>query len=402
MIRLFFVFNFLLIICWTSCGQLPKNSTAVSSLPQNESSAAQILTAADQTELYVPLLQGKKVGMVVNQTSCIGKCHLVDSLLQRQVNITAIFAPEHGFRGDADAGENVSDNVDAKTGIAIRSIYGKNKKPSVEQLQGIDVMVFDIQDVGVRFYTYISTMHYVMEACAENSIPLLVLDRPNPNGRFVDGPVLDVRFRSFVGMHPIPVLHGLTVGELAQMINEEGWLANGVKCALTVIPCQNWTHHQRWHIAVPPSPNLPNDQAVQLYASLCLFEATEVSVGRGTKFPFQVVGYPEEAMGKFSFVPQKMHGAKIAPLQEGKTCYGFDLQQSDLQGFSLQYLLYFRDLFPKDQTFITRPDFFNKLVGNDVLLKQLEKNASESEIRSTWQIPLDNYKKMREKYLLYP
>lgn len=364
-------------------------------------SPQKILTAAEQTHLYLPLLYGKKIGVVVNPTSKIGTEHLVDSLLKLNINIVAIFAPEHGFRGDADAGENILDSVDTKTGIPILSIYGSNKKPTAEQLQGVDLMLFDIQDIGVRFYTYISTMHYVMEACAENQIPLIVLDRPNPNGKFIDGPVLDLNFRSFVGMHPIPVLHGMTVGELAQMINGEGWLADSITCSLTVIPCKNWTHDMPWTVSVPPSPNLPNNHAIRLYASLCLFEATDISVGRGTEFPFQVVGYPDSSLGNFSFIPQKLYGAKIAPLQEGKTCYGLDLRDSQVEGFSLQYLIYFRNHFPQNQTFITRPDFFNKLAGTSQLLEQLQNGKTEAEIRSSWSRDLDAFKTLRAKYLLY-
>lgn len=361
-----------------------------------------ILTAADQTKLYIPLLQGKNVGLVINQTSRIGNKHLVDSLLNCNISIKAIFAPEHGFRGDADAGEKIVDNIDPKTGISIISIYGKNKKPSKEQLNGIDIIIFDIQDVGVRFYTYISTMHYVMEACAENNIPLIILDRPNPNGKFVEGAVLNLKFRSFVGMHPIPILHGLTVGELAIMINEEGWLENGIKCHLTVVPCKNWSHEKAWHLQVPPSPNLPNDQSIRLYASLCLFEATKISIGRGTEFPFQVVGYPDSSLGAFSFVPQKMYGAKIATLQEGNRCYGFDLREEIISGFSLKYLIYFRDHFPKNELFITNTDFFNKLAGNDILLQQLQAGKTEKEIQQTWIQELETYKLLRKKYLLYP
>jgi uncharacterized protein YbbC (DUF1343 family) len=321
-------------------------------------------------------------------------------LLKAGFKIRVIFAPEHGFRGDADAGATIHNSKDDKTGIPVLSIYGSNKKPAKEQLKGVDLVVFDIQDVGVRFYTYISTMHYVMEACAENGVEMLILDRPNPHGAEVDGPVLDLKYQSFVGMHPIPVLHGLTVGELALMINGEKWLSNGLQCSLTVIPCNGWDHSMAWNLEIPPSPNLPNDQAVMLYPSLCFFEGTEISVGRGTEFPFQVIGYPDPMFGTFSFTPQSSFGA-ANPLHKGRICYGMDLRYVPHSPFTLKYLLYFSKQFAKPEQMITRASHFNLLAGNDILAKQITQGLSENEIRASWLLELNSYKELRKKYLLY-
>ena len=359
-----------------------------------------IQTGAEQTEYYFPMLEKKSIALVVNQTSVVGQKHLVDTLLKAGFNIKVIFAPEHGFRGDADAGATIHNSKDDKTGIPVMSIYGKNKKPTAEQLQGVDLVIFDIQDVGVRFYTYISTMHYVMEACAENGIEMLILDRPNPHGAVVDGPVLDLKFKSFVGMHPIPVLHGLTVGELALMINGEKWLNNGIQCALTVIPCKGWDHAMPWSIKIPPSPNLPNDQAIMLYPSLCFFEGTDISVGRGTEFPFQVIGYPDPKFGVFTFIPKSSYGA-ADPLHKGKQCYGMDLRYVPYQPFTLKYLLNFSKRLGKQEQMITRLSHFNLLAGNDILAKQIAQRLSEEEIRASWQQELNAYKEVRKKYLLY-
>jgi uncharacterized protein YbbC (DUF1343 family) len=359
-----------------------------------------IKTGAEQTEFYYPLLEKKNIALVVNQTSVVGQTHLVDTLLKSGFTISVIFAPEHGFRGDVDAGATIHNSKDDKTGISVLSIYGKNKKPTGEQLKGVDLVVFDIQDVGVRFYTYISTMHYVMEACAENGVEMLILDRPNPHGAEVDGPVLDLKYQSFVGMHPIPVLHGLTVGELALMINGEKWLNNGIQCSLTVVTCKGWEHSMPWNLDIPPSPNLPNNQAVMLYPSLCFFEGTEISVGRGTEFPFQVVGYPDPKFGVFSFIPQSSFGA-AEPLQKGKKCYGLDLRYVPPHSFTLMYLLYFSKKFNQSEQMITRTSFFNLLAGNDILAKQIVQGLPEEEIRASWKLEINNYKKLRNKYLLY-
>jgi len=362
--------------------------------------AQPIYTGAERTEHYFPLLKNKNIALVVNQTSVIGQSHLVDTLLKAGFKIQVIFAPEHGFRGDADAGATIHHSKDDKTGIPVLSIYGKNKKPTKEQLKGIDLVIFDIQDVGARFYTYISTMHYVMEACAENNIEMMVLDRPNPHGAEVAGPVLDLKYKSFVGMHPIPILHGLTVGELALMINGEKWLDNGLQCPLTVITCEGWDHSMAWELKIPPSPNLPNAQAVMLYPSLCFFEGTDISIGRGTEFPFQVVGYPDPKFGMFSFTPQSSYGAANPP-QKGKKCYGMDLRYVPQSPFTLKYLLYFSKMFAKPEQMITNSSFFNLLAGNDILAKQIAQGLSEDEIRASWTLELNNYKELRKKYLLY-
>ena len=361
---------------------------------------APIQTGAEQTNLYLPMLEKKNIALVVNQTSVVGRAHLVDMLLKSGVKIKVIFAPEHGFRGDADAGATIHNSKDDKTGIPVLSIYGQNKKPTRDQLKGIDVVIFDIQDVGVRFYTYISTMHHVMEACAENDVEMIVLDRPNPHGAEVDGPVLDLKYQSFVGMHPIPVLHGLTVGELALMINGEKWLADGIQCPLTVIPCKGWDHSMEWSLAIPPSPNLSNDQAVMLYPSLCFFEGTEISVGRGTEFPFQVIGYPDPRFGVFAFTPKSSFGA-ANPLQMGKVCYGMDLRYVPPQSFTLKYLLYYSKMFDRPEQIITRISHFNLLAGNDILAKQIAQGLPEEEIRTSWTSGLNKYKELRKKYLLY-
>lgn len=364
----------------------------------------QIRTAAEQAELYLPLLQGKKVGVVGNQTSILPQSnskHLVDFLLENKVNVTKVFVPEHGFRGTADAGEKVDNSVDAKTGLPIVSLYGNNKKPSADQLKDLDVLVFDLQDVGVRFFTYISTLHYVMEACAEQGKPLILLDRPNPNGNYIDGPILKKGFESFVGMHPIPLVHGLSIGELAKMINGEKWLKGGVQVDLTVIPAANWNHGMAYELPVKPSPNLPNALSIRLYPSTCLFEGTVVSLGRGTYFPFQVYGYPDARFGKFTFTPVSIDGMSKTPPHQDKLCYGRDLRTESLtQPFTMSYLLeaYQRSEM-KDKFFNS---YFNTLVGTDELKKQILAGKTEAEIRATWQQGLQDYSILRSKYLIYP
>lgn len=362
---------------------------------------AKMRVGAEQLELYLPEIQDKKVALVVNHSALVQGKHLVDVLLSKNVAIQKVFAPEHGFRGDADAGETVQNEKDKQTGLPIVSLYGKNKKPSPEQLKDVEAVIFDIQDVGVRFFTYISTMHYVMEACAENNKEFIVLDRPNPNGDYVAGPVLQKGFESFIGMHPIPVVHGLTVGELAQMINGEKWLAGGKQCQLKVIPLENYTHQTPYELPVKPSPNLPNHFAVRLYPSLCFFEGTPLSVGRGTDFPFQVVGYPDKRMGDFTFMPVSKPGMAKNPLYENQLCYGADYRKIYPQAprFTLQPLIDFYQKFPeKDKFFNT---FFDKLAGNSLLKEQIRKGMSEAEIVATWQKDLQNYLQMRKKYLLY-
>ncbi len=363
-----------------------------------------IITGAEQTDKWLPLVEDKTVGVVVNQTSRIGDQHLIDVMLANDVSVRSIFAPEHGYRGNFDAGELIVDGRDAKTGIPVISLYGDNKKPTREHLSGIDVVVFDIQDVGVRFFTYISTMHYVMEACAENDVPFVVLDRPNPNGDYVDGPVLKPEFNSFVGMHPIPVVHGLTVGELALMINGEEWLKEGEECCLTVVEMDNYTHSKAYSLPIKPSPNLPNDLSVRLYPSLCFFEATIISVGRGTYYPFQVAGAPDTDFGDFIFIPESITGMAKNPKYEGKVCYGKDYRglKVEEQFFSLKPFFDFYETSGRDPDFVSRRQWFNLLAGTDQLLKQIEKGLSEEEIRLSWEEELADYRQLRAKYLLYP
>ena len=340
--------------------------------------------------------------MVVNQTSRIGDKHLIDYFLENNIEIATIFAPEHGYRGEAAPGEIVSDNVDPKTGIPVVSIYGDNRKPKKEQLDGIDVMVFDIQDVGCRFYTYISTLHLVIEACAENNISLLVLDRPNPNGDYIAGPVLKEGFRSFVGMDPIPVVHGCTIGEMANMINGEMWHNAEVKCDITVIPVKGYTHNMPYSLPIKPSPNLPNDLSVRLYPSLCFFEATSFSIGRGTGFPFQVIGYPDPEFGGFSFKPETISGVVMNPIQEGVVCYGEDLRElKEIPQFTLSYFLKYYRLFNNETDFVTSGGWFNLLAGTDELLNMIREGKKESEITEYWKEDIEAYKKIRKKYLLY-
>jgi len=348
-------------------------------------------------------LKDKRLALVVNHSSLVDDFkdtkHLADTLLGLGFKVQKVFAPEHGFRGDADAGETIKNDTDTKTGLPIISLYGKNKKPTPQQLADVDVVIFDIQDVGVRFFTYISTMHYVMEACAENKKTLYVLDRPNPNGSYVAGSVLQKGFESFVGMHPIPIVHGLTVGELAQMINGEKWLAGGLQCDLVVVKMQNYTHKTNYNLPVKPSPNLPNTNAVLWYPSLCLFEGTVMSVGRGTEFPFQVVGYPDKRMGDFTFTPKSIVGMAKNPLYENQICYGKDYRNTPPLGFTLEPLIEFYKKFPQKDKFFN--NFFDKLAGNSLLRKQIEQGMSNEQIQETWKQDLENYKKLRAKYLLY-
>lgn len=357
---------------------------------------------ADHLGELLPKIKGKKVSLVVNQTSVLTTgTHLLDTLLACNVHVVKIFAPEHGFRGNADAGEQIINYKDSKTGLEVISLYGKNYKPSPLQLRDIDVLIFDMQDVGTRFYTYISTMHYVLEACAENGKECIVLDRPNPND-YIQGPVLDMKFKSFVGMHPIPILHGLTIGELAQMINGEGWLKNKVKCNLQVISMTGWKHGQTYSLPVKPSPNLPNDQAISLYPSLCFFEATGISVGRGTDFPFQVAGAPSTKYGDFTFIPRSIAGAKT-PLHLNKVCYGEDLRQNAIEGgIDLSYLLSFYKKSNQGSAFFINPKFMDLLAGTDKLRLQIIAGISAQNIYETWNEDLVKYKTMRNKYLLYP
>ena len=362
-----------------------------------------VLTGAEQPAYYLSFLKNKRCALVVNQTSRNGDQHLVDYLLSKQLTILKIFAPEHGFRGEAGAGELIENSKDQKTGIPIISLYGKNRKPSASQLADIDIVIYDIQDVGCRFYTYISTLHYIMEACAENNKTLLVLDRPNPNGDYIDGPVLQPSFRSFVGMDPIPVVHGCTIGELAQMINGEKWLAKGIQTRLKVIKLANYTHSSKYEPPVIPSPNLPNYLSIRLYPSLCFFEATSVSVGRGTQFPFQILGYPDYSFGKFEFTPHIIKGMELNPPQKDKICFGDDLRElKEAPRFTLSFFMNWLKKFKNKKEFLTRIQWFNRLMGNDQVLKLILEGKDEVEIRKSWKAELANYAVIRQKYLLYP
>ncbi len=350
---------------------------------------------------YLPALQNKRVGMVVNNTSLVGDTHLVDTLLSLNVAIKKIFAPEHGFRGDLPAGDTVKNDIDSKTGIPILSLYGSHYKPTPEEMADLDVLVFDIQDVGARFYTYTSTMSYAMEASAENNVKFFVLDRPNPIGHFVDGPVLEPAQKSFVGLYPIPIAYGLTMGELATMINEEGWLANGVKADLTVVKLRNWNHNSKYSLPVKPSPNLPTDNSIAWYPSTCLFEGTMMSLGRGTYFPFEVVGYPSPEFGDFQFTPVSIADMATDPRHEGKVCYGVDLREIAAPSeVDLSYLISFYKKTPAGKKFFI--NYFELLAGTTDLRRQIEQGLSEEEIRASWQPGLEKYKAIRKKHLLYP
>ncbi len=368
--------------------------------------ANRIIPAANISAKYLPLLQGKKVAVVGNQTSVVlddqgnVKSHLVDFLLDQKVNVLKVFSPEHGFRGDGDAGELIASDLDKKTGLPIVSLYGNNKKPKPEQLNGVDVVLFDLQDVGVRFYTYISTMHYVMEACAEANIPVIVLDRPNPNIDIIDGPVLDLAHKSFIGMHRVPVLYGMSIGEYARMINGEQWIAK--KVDLKVIPCENYNRKKRYSLPVAPSPNLRTDNAIAWYASLCLFEGTVVSVGRGTEKPFEQIGHPDYPVKKYSFTPKPGHGAKD-PLLNGKLCYGISFADSVApRRLVLQPILEFYQRLPNKEQFFLKNNFIYLLAGNALLKEQIIQGMSEEAIRATWSKDIEAFKKVRAKYLIYP
>ncbi len=372
---------------------------------QTKAQDQQLVLGIEQIEQYLSLLEGKKVGVVGNQTSVLmndqESTHLVDLLLNNNIEVERAFAPEHGFRGRADAGEQIQDGKDAKTGIPVVSLYGTNKKPTPEQMKNLDFMVFDIQDVGARFYTYISTLHYVMEACAEHQIPILVLDRPNPNGHYIDGPVLELEHQSFVGMHPIPVVHGLTIAEYARMINGEGWLNQKSKAELFVIPLKNYNKEMEYDLPIPPSPNLPNAQSVNLYPSLCFFEGTDVNAGRGTELQFQVFGSPylNEEVFDYTYTPVSKPGAKY-PKFENELCYGKDLsKQLKLDALNLEWLILAYQENTQPNSFFN--SFFTKLAGTKKLQQQIEAGFSADEIKAEWQSDLSNYRKMIQPYILY-
>ena len=355
----------------------------------------------EQFDKYIPRLKDKKVALVVNHTSLVNGTHIVDTLLEMGIDIKLAFAPEHGFRGEADDGQPVDSGIDPATGLQIVSLYGKNKKPTPEDLEDIDVVIFDIQDVGTRFYTFISTMHYAMEAAAENEVKFMVLDRPNPNGDFIDGPVRKEGFESFVGMHPIPVVHGLTVGELAMMIKGEGWLANNVQPDLTVIPVMNYDRMERYEPSVKPSPNLPNYNSIRWYPTTCFFEGTVLSEGRGTQHPFEFIGYPDPDMGDFSFTPTSIPGMSTYPKFEDKTCWGIDLRRQEPgRQIELDVILGMYSKFKEKELFFKK--YFNTLAGTEELRTQIESGLSSEEIRKSWQPGLEAYKEVRKKYLLYP
>ncbi|MEC9208838.1 MAG: DUF1343 domain-containing protein [Bacteroidota bacterium] len=359
---------------------------------------AQDLTlAAERTTSYLPLLSRKNIAIVGNQTSMIASTHLVDSLLSLGVKVLKVFSPEHGFRGKADAGAKIKDEIDEKTGLPIISLYGKSKKPNPKQLEGIDLLLFDIQDVGTRFYTYISTLHYIMETAAENNIKVIVLDRPNPNGHYIDGPIRENGFESFVGMHPVPIVHGMTIGEYAKMINGENWIAK--KCDLTIIKMKNYNHNMHYNLPIKPSPNLPNSRSINLYPSLCLFEGTNVTIGRGTEYPFQHFGAPY-LESNYSFIPQSSKGSKF-PKHENKKCFGTDLRFQDnyLTEINLNWLITTYNKCPKKERFFN--DFFDKLAGTDKLRLQIIEGKTSKEIKLSWEENLNNFKKIREKYLIY-
>jgi uncharacterized protein YbbC (DUF1343 family) len=366
----------------------------------------EIIPGAYHMDQYLDLLKDKSIGVVVNQTSVVHDQHLVDLLLDKKINIKAIFAPEHGFKGDADAGETIKDGKYLSR-IPLFSLYGATKKPLPEMLEGIDVLVFDIQDVGVRFYTYISTLHYVMEAAAEQDIPVILLDRPNPNGHYVDGPIMEDEYKSFVGMHPVPIVYGMTIGEYGQMINGQKWLTNGATCGLTVIPCTGYNHNSYYSLPIPPSPNLPNDRSILLYPSLCLFEGTTISVGRGTDQQFQVIGHPEWKNAPYQFTPVSTHGSKN-PLYENKVCHGqsfLDMNPMEIwkaRQLNFDYLLKtYQNLKANEVQFFNKNNFFEKLAGTDQLRKQIIEGKSMIQIRESWTVGLAEFHKIRSKYLIY-
>ncbi len=412
----FYTQLFLLVIVWialVACRSAEPDQTIQSSFLSSKNQVVQLNAfddtkpqpAAENFKAYQAYLSNKKAGLIVNHTSTVNNVHLVDYLLDKNINIKKIFTPEHGFKGTADAGEKVFNNV--YKNIDIVSLYGKNKKPTAEQLNGLEVLVFDMQDVGARFYTYISTMHFVMEAAAEQHIPVVVLDRPNPNGHYVDGPVRTPEFESFIAQHPIPVVHGMTIGELAKMINAEAWLADGVSCDLTVIPCNNYTHQKNYTLPIKPSPNLPNQRSIYLYPGLCFFEGTVLSIGRGTDKQFQLIGHPSLKEMPFQFTPVSSPGAKY-PKLENEACFGVDLttlDEADLfkqQQLDISWLLKMYEAFDNKSHFFLENGFFDKLAGTTKLRQQIIDGLTEQQIRTSWQAGIDAFKAKRKQYLLYP
>jgi uncharacterized protein YbbC (DUF1343 family) len=407
-----FLFSVFIILVSCAAGSKSEQKTDLSSETKEHMTVVSdtievLMTGAEQTDKYFPSLKDMNIAVVANQTSMIGETHLVDTLKSSGINIKKVFALEHGFRGEVQAGEIIANDVDEKTGIPIVSLYGGNKKPKPEMLKDIDLIIFDIQDVGARFYTYISSLHYVMEAAAENGKKILVLDRPNPNGHYVDGPILNMKHKSFVGMHPVPIVHGMTIGEYARMINEEGWLKGKKKCDLEVITCKGYDHTTLYELPVKPSPNLVNMASIYLYPSLCLFEGTNVSVGRGTEFPFQVIGFPENPVGEFVFTPRSVTAAKTPPFMDVE-CKGYDLREygkttmANARKINLEWLIEFYKVHPDKENFFEKNNMFILLSGNTELKEQLVSGAGEEEIRSSWKTGLEEFKLIRKKYLLYP
>lgn len=402
--NLFFIIG--LISGFTSCQSIQNKQISLNSVKsetQNKPEFHSIKVGAENTVAYLDLLKNKNIGVLTNQTSVMTvnnqSFHLVDFLLKEKIKIKTIFAPEHGFRGTADAGELIKDGKDSKTGLPVVSLYGNNKKPKAEDLKDLDILVFDLQDVGARFYTYISSLHYLMEACAELNKTIIVLDRPNPNIHIIDGPILDMKHQSFVGMHPIPVLHGMTIGEYAQMINGEQWLSQGIKANLIVVPVMNYSRKTNYSLPMRPSPNLPNDQSINLYASLCFFEGTNVSVGRGTEMQFQIYGSPFIKNKTYTFSPKPNFGAKD-PMHNGKVCLGEDLtNEKPLNQLEIKWLIDAYQNTSNQKDFFN--DFFVKLAGTEQLKQQIEKGETEKKIRNSWQNDLTKFKKMRTKYLIY-
>jgi uncharacterized protein YbbC (DUF1343 family) len=418
-IKISLVLLFLSSCSWFSEGKEPIDQVIIGEQESNKNlwnkdvkqklkvKKSQTLTGAQQTALYFPLLKDKTVGVVANNTSFVNQTHLVDTLLASGIHVKMVFSPEHGFRGDQDAGAKVKHAIDADTGLPIYSLHGSTKKPSKKSLQGIEVILFDIQDVGVRFYTYLSTLHYVMEACAENNIKLYVLDRPNPNAHYVAGPVLEKAHRSFVGMHPVPIVYGMSIGEYSTMINGEGWLKGGAVCDLEVIPLKYWNHQKECVLPIAPSPNLTSQLSIYLYPHLCLFEGTEISVGRGTTLPFEQYGHPSYLDTAYSFVPKSIKGKSLKPPFKDEKCFGQDLSGMSLEharGFHEFKLTYLLDAKSNTRTnnFFAHASFFNLLAGNNSLLKMIESGMTEKEIQKSWNKKLNGFKEVRAKYLIYP
>lgn len=380
---------------------VPLAQTSSCKVVQNQTS--KVIPGSEQSAVYLPLLQGKRVGLVINHTAMVDNKHLLDFLTESKINVVAVFAPEHGYRGEASDGDIIRNGKDEKTGVQVISLYGENRKPTADQMKQTDVIVYDIQDVGCRFYTFLSTLFYVMEACAENNVPLIVLDRPNPNGDYVAGPVLKPEFTSFIGIVPVPIVHGCTLGEMALMINGEKWHKAPGKCDLQVVKVQNYTHQTPYEPPLRPSPNLPNYQSIRLYPSLCLFESTTLSIGRGTDFPFQVIGGTDPSLGDFRFTPQSVPGVSDNPALKGKTCYGMDLRNlNPVPPFTLKYIIDFYRKFRDEKDFLSSERGFNLRAGSEEVIKGIRDGKPEKDIVNGWMPGLIKYKEIRKKYLLYP